>query len=209
MKITFVRHIIGRSGELIATKTNRKFLLASLAFLAISSFNTFAQYSGGIWTEILDAPGSTLLAQQITFPGPSQQLLTISGNLNAPSDTADTYAIQISGLIQGPFSWGGLAPTSGVSWDLRDSSGNLLTDPSYGYILGGVDTFPNDPGVSGGVYNGIGYLEFFTTTGYVGSYNATLSNVPFLTIAAVPEPTTLALSAVCGLGGLLLFRRRK
>lgn len=154
-------------------------------------------------------------------------------DLSDPLGVAGTYAYGISGNnIVGAYAnsahfWNGflyngstyttLSDPLGVNGTLAEGiSGNDIVGAyadsaghMHGFLYDGTTyTTVDDPlGVNGTSLTGIDGNSLVGT--YTDSAGVSHGFETTFTVTATPEPSTLALSAVGGLGGLLLFRRRK
>jgi len=160
---------------------------------------------------------------QINYSDYTIQLSAFSGS--SLSSTFANNLVNPTTVLTGPLSLAAGAFPTGASGTTPNGFGDFITfGNAYTYNGGNllVTISHSAPQDAGG-----GFLDFFScdadwnpgtvlsvlaseanaTTGT--TYNGVMPVTEFTTVAVIPEPSTLALSVMGGLGGLLVFRRRK
>ena len=137
---------------------------------------------------------------------------TVTGEIFGLTDNATSSAtdVVIDSFPSGINILGVSAPLDATTWDVQYENSftvvsGEITSASFASYDAAIAKQLGICGYSGGAYN---YLELSPENViWVGNLDG-MSGVTF-TPAPVPEPSSLALSALGGFGGFLMYRRRK
>jgi hypothetical protein len=196
---------------------------------AQSSINTIVDWNGSASVFDFGLPNTATYGQTITAPLTGSVLTDFSFELNVPATcTFKAYVYAWNGIEAsgGALYTSQVLSTAGTGYEqVTINTGNLNLTPGGNYVLflsaselltssgvGGWGT-PNGDFYSGGqfVYLNNGTVPSqWTTTSWNQNYFGTgdLAFTADFTVTPAPEPSTLALAGLGGLG-MIMFRKRK